>query len=90
MEESEFRQWCIIELMGHVRLAGLVSEEQRFGVTLGRIDIPQGEEWVTQYFGGTAVYRVTPTTEEIAREISRANMHQPVSPLRLNHVWEGQ
>ena len=66
----EFKHWSIVELMGHVRLAGLVTEEQRFGVTLGRVDIPQGDTWVTQYFGGAAVYRITTTTEKIARAIA--------------------
>lgn len=31
--------WAIVELMGHVRLAGYVTEEERFGAKLGRIDI---------------------------------------------------
>lgn len=35
--------WGIVELMGHVRLAGRVSEEERFGTKLGRIDIPKSE-----------------------------------------------
>jgi hypothetical protein len=33
--------WAIVELMGHVRIAGRVSEEERFGAKLGRIDIPK-------------------------------------------------
>lgn len=33
-------QWAILELMGHVRLSGRVSEEERFGCKLGRIDVP--------------------------------------------------
>ena len=35
--------WAIVELMGHVRVAGFVTEEERFGVKLGRIDIHDGE-----------------------------------------------
>lgn len=62
--------WAILELMGHVRLGGYVTEEQRCGATLGRIDIyGQGEVITTQYFGGSSVYRITPTTEVIARAI---------------------
>ena len=38
---EKFDQWAIVELMGHVKLAGRVTEEKRFGVEMGRIDIPQ-------------------------------------------------
>ena len=84
--EQEFRQWCIVELMGHVRLAGLVTEEQRFGATVGRVDIPQGDNWVTQYFGGSAIYCVTLTTEEIARaDANRSTMRPVVGLLAFHH-----
>ncbi|WP_294124287.1 hypothetical protein [Sphingomonas sp.] len=33
-------QWAIVELMGHVRLAGRLSEEEHYGAKLGRLDIP--------------------------------------------------
>jgi hypothetical protein len=33
-----FKDWAILELMGHRKLAGLVSEETHFGVALCRID----------------------------------------------------
>ena len=34
-------KWAIVELMGHLRLAGLLSEEEHFGAKMGRIDIPR-------------------------------------------------
>lgn len=78
----EFREWAVIELMGHVRIAGLVTEEERFGAKLGRIDIPQGDGFVTQYFNGSSIYRLTPVTEEIARAVAACNQPKPV------HRWE--
>lgn len=75
--------WAVVELMGHVKIAGLVTEEERFGTKMGRIDIPMKEGGLTtQYFGGSSVYRMTPTTEEVARAI--ATNHQP-API---HPWE--
>lgn len=82
MSEDVFHEWAILELMGHVKLAGLVSEEERFGAKLGRIDIPNGDGFTTQYFGASSVYRLTPTTEEIARAVALRNQPQPV------HRWE--
>jgi hypothetical protein len=77
MSES-FEQWAILELMGHVRLAGKVTEEEHFGAKLGRIDIPTGDAFTTQYFSGGSIYRLTPTTEEIARGVALRNQPEPV------------
>jgi hypothetical protein len=69
-EKKPEEQWGIVELMGHVRIGGKVSEEQKFGVVMGRIDIPQKDgKFVTQYFGGSSIYRFHPSTEEAARAV---------------------
>lgn len=82
-ENLTFEQWAILELMGHVKLAGRVTEEEHFGAKLGRIDIPTADgNFTTQYFSGGSIYRLTPTTEEIARHIARNNQPRPVQ------VWE--
>ncbi len=81
--ETAFAEWCVLELMGHVRLGGKVTEENLFGTKMGRIDIPGADDrFTTQYFAGSAVYRLTPTTEEIARAVARAAQPEPV------HRWE--
>lgn len=81
--QSVFREWSILELLGHVTLAGLVSEEERFGAKLGRIDIPgPGDTMTTQYFSAGSIYRLTPTTETIARAVARQRQPEPV------HRWE--
>ncbi len=84
MEElkTDFKEWCIVELMGHVRIAGLVTEVERFGSKLGRIDIPNVEGFTTQFFNGASVYRLTPTTEDIARAVAVSTQPAPI------HRWE--
>lgn len=102
-------QWAVVELMGHVRIAGLLSEEERFGSKVGRIDIPSpiavcmpcggsvgkndaceqcrgkgavGGGFVTQFFGGSSVYRITFVSEEAARAVAKSSQPQPI------HSWE--
>lgn len=76
-------EWVVLELMGRVRVAGLASEVELFGAKMGRIDIPASEGgFVTQFFSGPAVYRMTPVTEAIARSVAERNRPQPV------HRWE--
>lgn len=72
--------WAIVELMGHVRLAGKVTEEERFGAKLGRIDIPKADGTITQYFGGGSVYRLTVVTEDVARQIASTCNAAPIQP----------
>lgn len=78
--QEAFKHWGILELMGHVKVAGVITEEEKFGSKIGRIDIPQVDgSFVTQYFGGSSVYRMTVCTEEIAREVAKENgMRAPV------------
>jgi len=62
--------WCIVELMGHRRLAGFVREVSLFGGAMMRLDIHTGDDIATQYYGAAAVYCVTPTNEETARSVA--------------------
>ena len=74
--------WGVLELMGHVRLAGRITEEERFGGKLGRIDVPNGDVFTTQYFNASSIYRLTPTSEEAARAVAANCQPTPV------HQWE--
>jgi len=78
--------WGILELMGHVRLGGLISEEEKFGVKMGRIDVPVEESFVTQYFGGSSVYRLTPCTEEVARAVAKHSSVQPIHSYEMPQI----
>lgn len=61
--------WAVVELMGHTREVGRVSEVVQYGVTMMQLDaIVRGEaELKTQYVGGSAIFRMTPCSEEAAR-----------------------
>lgn len=78
-----FDSWAIVELMGHVKIAGHVTEAEVFGSKMGRVDIPNKDGgFTTQFFSGGSVYRLTPTTEEIARAVACRNQPAPV------YEWE--
>jgi hypothetical protein len=73
-----FKQWAILELMGHRKLAGLVSEESRFGTVMCRIDVPGPDgKSVTQ------CYAVTPVTEQVARAFAAKSSPAPVQRWEL-------
>lgn len=82
-EQTEtFDSWAVVELMGHVRMAGRLTEEERFGGKMGRLDVPDGDRFVTTFFTASSVYRITLTTEDVARSVAAQNKPQPV------HRWE--
>jgi hypothetical protein len=84
MADTAFEGWAVVELMGHRRLAGLVSEQQIAGAAFLRLDVHGAEaEVVTQFYAPAAVYCITPTTEEIARKLGDKARPQPVTRYEL-------
>ena len=64
---EKFEAWGIVELMGHQRVAGRLSEQPLGGGNLLRVDIPNGEGFRTAYYGASAIYAVHITDEPAAR-----------------------
>ncbi len=67
--EKQPETWAICELMGHLTLAGRVTKPGEYG-GLWQVDIPEGETFRTEFFGGGSVYRIRIVSEEIARAYS--------------------
>lgn len=85
-EKTAYEGWAIVELMGHRRLGGYVSQTEMYGTVLLRIDIPgpQPDKPVaTQYYGGQSIYCLTPTTEETVRAFAARNQPAPVQRWEL-------
>ena len=89
-ESAPYEGWAILELMGHRRLAGYLSEQTIGGAAFVRIDVPgnsteeerklHGENWVaTQFYAPSAIYCITPTLETLARKLALANVPAPVT-----------
>jgi len=87
MSDEGFDSWAILELMGHRRLAGRVAETTIAGSGVLRIDIPRGEAAdgfkATQYYPPSAMYCLTPVSEEIARGIAKELSERPVEVYEL-------
>lgn len=90
MNETEiFKDWAILELMGHRRLAGMVTEQTIGGAAFIRIDIPGADgKSSTQFYSPAAVYAITPTTEELARAVAASSQPAPVQRWELPQLKE--
>jgi hypothetical protein len=70
---EKFEEWAIVEIMGHKRFAGRVTEQAIGGASFVRIDVPDIElktgdvlPAFTKLFGAASVYCISPTTKEAA------------------------
>jgi hypothetical protein len=67
--------WGIVELMGHQKTAGKLSEQSLAGANMLRVDVPAlaatryspATEPFTKYYSSSAIYAITPTSEAVAR-----------------------
>jgi hypothetical protein len=72
-----FDEWCVLEIMGHQKFAGRVSEAVIAGQAFIRIDVPERKSGLglaipgfTKLFGPSSVYSITPVAEDIARAMA--------------------
>lgn len=84
--DQAFAEWAILEVFGHNRWGGYVTETEIAGHGFIRIDIPgdNGTFTDTHLYNPKALYGIHPTTEETARAFARTCRPEPV------HRWELQ
>jgi hypothetical protein len=88
MTDQEAKGWCVLELMGHRKLAGFISD----GGSLLRIDIYLNDPDVaeapapplaTQWYGPSAIYCITATTKEMCLQLTESHQPAPVGRWEL-------
>ena len=80
-----FNGWAILEVFGHRKLGGRVQVNPPEMPGMVRIDViaESNTPLATQYYGPTAIFCMTPATEETARRMAKASTIRPVQPWEL-------
>lgn len=80
MTENTFSNYCVVELFGHQKIAGLVTEQVIAGQGFIRVDVPETKRHpaFTRMFGSGAIYSITPVSEEIAKAAAESIYIEPV------------
>ena len=78
--------WALVEIMGHSRVIGRVSESEQYGGRFVRVDIPATETVAaqTRLYGAAAIFSIRFLSEEVALKMLAAIVEPPVT------AWEMQ
>ena len=79
--ETNQEQWGVIDLFGHTRLAGRISEFPFGGDSFVRLEIPEVKAIPahTRLFGKGAIYSISFTSREIAEAVARRLQAVPIT-----------
>jgi len=72
--------WAIVELLGHQKMAGKLSEQVLGGSSFIRVDVPafEGSPAFTRLLTDKSIYAINPVTEEVARHMAERIRAQPI------------
>lgn len=90
--ESKFSQWAYVELMGHSKIAGLVSEVKFGDKSMIRVDVPEsgGIPKFTKFFNVNAVYAITPLTKEDATDFALKILAKPIDIFDMQTIFQNK
>ncbi|TWU66468.1 hypothetical protein [Crateriforma conspicua] len=84
-QPRRFDTWAIVDVMGHQRYVGKVTEQVVSGCGFVRVDIPATSDqpaW-TKLIGTGSIYAITPVSKEIAVTLAQRSGVAPVQPYQL-------
>ena len=85
MADEKQELWAIVEVMGHAKYAGRVSEYTELGVPLIRVEVPAAGDRPAfeKLLGTSAIFRITPCTREAAETAAHQFRVEPLSLVAL-------
>ena len=84
--EEKFEIWALVELMGHNKIAGRVTEHKFGNQSMLRVDVPAVNNLpaFSKIIAVNAVYAINPLTEQDATEYAEQLKAKPLD------VWDMQ
>lgn len=87
-----FEAWAIVELFGHQKIAGRLTEQTIGGASFVRVDVPAYEDSpaLTKLYTNGAIYGITFVSEQIARAAAQSYRVAPVNVYELRDALQRQ
>ena len=81
--------WAIIELFGHQKMAGKISEHVLAGNFI-RIDVPETKKQAaySRMVNPSAVYAINPVTETVARSMAERYQTKPLDAWDISEMYQ--
>lgn len=82
--DAPLDSWMMVEIFGHTKIAGRVTERKIGTAVMIQVDVPKGMEKEfshTQMFGPAAIFSMTPTSEKWCRQWASAYTTHGYAPL---------
>jgi len=79
-DSNNFAAWGLLELFGHQRIAGQLSETTIGGCHFIRVDVPPVHKLAgyTRFFTQAAIFSLSPLSEAVTRQLAEALQAAPV------------
>lgn len=80
-ENNGFDTFALVELFGHQKIAGRVTEQVVAGQGFVRVDVPETSRAgaFTRLFGSGAIYSITPISEDLMKQAAERIYVEPVT-----------
>lgn len=87
-QTEQLDTWAIVDLFGHQRIAGRVTESTFAGGAFLRVDVPATSqvEAYTRFYRPEAIYSFSPVSEEVARGMAERIRSRPVEVYELRQL----
>lgn len=84
--------YALVELMGHARIAGRVTEQPIGGASLIRVDVPDadGNTAYTRMYGASAIYCISPMAKDLVIKLAQQIRAIPVTEYDLPRRLPGE
>lgn len=81
MEDSKLNTPAIIELFGHQKMAGMVTEQVIGASSFIRVEVPvtQRQAAYTRLLNPSAIYAINPVTEEVMLAMANSYNYTPIT-----------
>jgi len=80
MQQEKLDLWALVELFGHSKIAGRITEQNIAGTNMLRVDVPETytQPAFTRFFGASAIYAINPTDEVTAKYYADKLQTKPI------------